>query len=106
MDERSPDAMVESAFDGLPYSISENFIKVPACRWAPGRAVGDFRELPRKTVEVVDRFRVCRHVDEFSVHVPVGAHENDRLGFFKTRSQFVEDADVRVAFRRLEREHG
>lgn len=36
----------------------------------------------------------------------MGAHENDRFGFFKTRSEFAEDADVRIVFRRLEREHG
>lgn len=42
MDERRPYAVVEAAFDGFPYSLSENFVEISDYRRVPRRAVGDF----------------------------------------------------------------
>lgn len=89
MRERGPNAVVQPAFDGRPYPLSENFVETSACRRVSRRSVGDSRKRIGKTVEIVNRFRAFCHVDELSVHVPMRAYENDRLGFFKTESEVV-----------------
>ena len=104
--ERRPNRMVETPFDRFPISLSKGVvqfrddIRIARCR------IRDAGQRFWKAVKIVDGFRACGNVDEFSGHVPMGADERYGFGLFEPSSKLAERFDVRIALGRREGEHG